>query len=111
MTPIARPAPMPALLYGTAWKQADTARLVEHALRAGFRGVDTACQPKHYDEPGTGAGIAAALAGGGLQRAALWIQTKYTPVDGHDPRRAEVSVHAVSLRGGVIDPRGSPGWR
>lgn len=87
MTPIARPAPMPAIVYGTAWKQADTARLVEQALRAGFRGIDTACQPKHYDEPGVGAGVVAAIGGGVLQRTALWLQTKYTPLDGHDPRR------------------------
>jgi diketogulonate reductase-like aldo/keto reductase len=40
------------------------------ALRDGFRGVDTACQPRHYDEAGVGAGIAAAL-GGDLQRAGV----------------------------------------
>src|SRR5437764_13948836 len=51
---------MPQILYGTAWKKADTAQLVTSALRQGFRGIDTACQPKHYEEPGVGAGIAAA---------------------------------------------------
>ena len=59
---------MPGLLYGTAWKKADTERLVTMALQEGFRGIDTACQPRHYDEPGVGAGIAAAL-GTSLQRA------------------------------------------
>jgi hypothetical protein len=29
---------------------------VEQAIRLGFRGLDTACQPKHYHEPGVGAG-------------------------------------------------------
>lgn len=41
---------MPKLLYGTAWKKERTATLVEMALTLGFKGVDTACQPKHYEE-------------------------------------------------------------
>jgi hypothetical protein len=41
---------MPRMMYGTAWKAERTADLVEAAIRAGFRGVDTACQPKHYRE-------------------------------------------------------------
>jgi diketogulonate reductase-like aldo/keto reductase len=77
---------MPRILYGTAWKKGDTEELVATALQEGFRGVDTACQPRHYNEPGVGAGIAAAL-GPGLQRADLYIQTKYTPASGQDPAR------------------------
>lgn len=77
---------MPRILYGTAWKKGDTEELVAMALQEGFRGVDTACQPRHYNEPGVGAGIAAAL-GSGLQRAELYIQTKYTPASGQDPAR------------------------
>lgn len=77
---------VPRLLYGTAWKMQRTAQLVERALALGFRGVDTACQPKHYDEPGVGAGIAAALARG-LTRAELFVQTKFTPLRGQDPQR------------------------
>ena len=76
----------PALLYGTAWKAERTAALVARAIELGFRGVDTACQPKHYDEPGVGRGIAAAL-GRGLSRAELYVQTKFTPLAGQDPRR------------------------
>lgn len=76
----------PRILYGTAWKKERTARLVTTALETGFRGIDTACQPKHYDEPGVGAGIAAAL-GPKLTRADLYLQTKYTPIGGHDPQR------------------------
>ena len=45
---------MPRMMYGTAWKAERTADLVEAAIRAGFRGVDTACQPKHYREAGVG---------------------------------------------------------
>ena len=43
---------MPRLIYGTAWKKERTTALVELALQSGFRGVDTACQPKHYHEAG-----------------------------------------------------------
>jgi diketogulonate reductase-like aldo/keto reductase len=77
---------MPQILYGTAWKKADTERLVASALREGFRGFDTACQPKHYEESGVGAGIAAALAEG-LTRDDLYLQTKFTPLSGQDPLR------------------------
>jgi diketogulonate reductase-like aldo/keto reductase len=77
---------MPQILYGTAWKKADTERLVAAAIRAGFRGFDTACQPKHYEESGVGAGIAAAL-GHGLTRDDLYLQTKFTPLSGQDPQR------------------------
>lgn len=45
---------IPNIFYGTAWKKGKTAELVEKALRAGFRGIDTACQPKHYNEAGVG---------------------------------------------------------
>lgn len=73
----------PPILYGTAWKGADTAALVQQALAAGFRGVDTACQPKHYHEAGVGEGIAASA----IARADLFVQTKFTSLSGHDPAR------------------------
>jgi diketogulonate reductase-like aldo/keto reductase len=79
-------ADMPRILYGTAWKGEDTARLVALALRQGFRGLDTACQPKHYDEAAVGAGLAACL-GPGLSRSAVYLQSKFTQVPGHDPSR------------------------
>jgi diketogulonate reductase-like aldo/keto reductase len=77
---------MPGIMYGTAWKKADTEQLVATALRQGFRGIDTACQPKHYEEPGVGAGIAACL-GTNLARGDLYLQTKFTPLSGQDPAR------------------------
>jgi diketogulonate reductase-like aldo/keto reductase len=76
----------PKLIYGTAWKKTDTARLVATAIRQGFRAIDTACQPKHYDEAGVGAGVLASL-GAGLTRDDLFLQTKFTPLSGQDPRR------------------------
>lgn len=76
----------PPLLYGTAWKKERTESLVATAISHGFRGIDTACQPKHYDEAGVGRGVAAAL-GEGLARENLYLQTKYTPLSGQDPNR------------------------
>jgi diketogulonate reductase-like aldo/keto reductase len=76
----------PKIIYGTAWKKADTERLVTLAIQEGFRGIDTACQPKHYDEAGVGAGVAASLHAN-LRRSDLYLQTKFTSVSGQDPRR------------------------
>jgi len=76
----------PKILYGTAWKEAETEALVATAIRQGFRGIDTACQPKHYDEAGVGAAVAACL-NAGLTRGDLFLQTKFTPLSGQDPTR------------------------
>jgi diketogulonate reductase-like aldo/keto reductase len=77
---------IPRIIYGTAWKKADTRRLVQLAIQNGFRGIDTACQPKHYDEAGVGAGVAASLKLG-LVRRELYLQTKFTSLSGQDPRQ------------------------
>lgn len=84
LTSLTATEPPPALIYGTAWKKEYTVSLVQLAIEHGFRAFDTACQPKHYDEAGVGAGIAAALSGG-LKRGDLYLQTKFTPLDGQDP--------------------------
>ena len=73
-----------ALVYGTAWKKERTADLVELALSTGFRGIDTACQPRHYNEVGVGEGLSRAY-GSGHKREKIFIQSKYTPEDGQDP--------------------------
>jgi len=78
---------MPRILYGTAWKQERTQELVELAIAQGFRGIDTACQPKHYHEAGVGAAIAASCARSGIERRDLYLQSKFTPLNGHDPLR------------------------
>ena len=77
----------PFLLYGTAWKKDDTAKYVQQAITAGFRFIDTACQPKHYNENGVGDGWTAAARALGLERADIFLQTKYTPMSGQDPHR------------------------
>jgi diketogulonate reductase-like aldo/keto reductase len=78
---------VPRIIYGTAWKKDATANLVYQAMQAGFRHIDTACQPKHYHEPGVGEGWKAAARELGLTRQDVWLQTKYTSVDGQDPSR------------------------
>ncbi|KAI0542150.1 NADP-dependent oxidoreductase domain-containing protein [Xylaria digitata] len=75
---------MPRLLYGTAWKKEATGDLVLKALKAGFRGIDTAAQPRHYNETLVGAGIKEAISKGIVRREDLFIQTKFTPVSGQD---------------------------
>ena len=77
---------MPSLIYGTAWKKEKTAELVEMAVLSGFRGIDTACQPKHYHEAGVGEALAN-LAERGIPREELFVQTKFTPISGQDPHR------------------------
>ena len=58
----------PFLMYGTAWKKEETAEYVQQAVEAGFRFIDTACQPKHYNEPLVGEGWVAGAAAMGLER-------------------------------------------
>jgi diketogulonate reductase-like aldo/keto reductase len=77
---------VPSFVYGTAWKEAHTERLTRLALEAGFRGIDTANQRRHYHEAGVGAAIAAAFASGLLRRDELFLQTKFTSVGGQDHR-------------------------
>ena len=74
----------PYIMYGTAWKGDDTADLVYQAVRAGFRFIDTACQPKHYDEAGVGYGWKTAADEMGLKRTDVYLQTKFTPPSGQD---------------------------
>ncbi|KAL9125584.1 MAG: hypothetical protein Q9217_005234 [Psora testacea] len=76
---------IPAFLYGTAWKNENTADLVYQALCSGFRGIDTAAQPKHYREDLVGDGIRRALSEGKVKRDELFIQTKFTSLQGQDP--------------------------
>lgn len=75
---------MPKIIYGTAWKKERTSRLVELALRSGFRGVDTACQPKHYSEALVGEALLN-MQHEGIKREDVFIQTKFTPIGGQDP--------------------------
>ncbi|HIQ27627.1 MAG TPA: aldo/keto reductase [Sulfurovum sp.] len=77
---------MPKMIYGTAWKKERTTALVESALRCGFWGIDTACQPKHYSEALVGEGLLN-MQHEGVKREDIFIQTKFTPVSGQDPKK------------------------
>jgi diketogulonate reductase-like aldo/keto reductase len=77
---------VPRFLYGTAWKEEQTQRLTELALRQGFRGIDTANQRKHYHEAAVGQAVAAVIASGLLTREDLFLQTKFTFQGGQDHR-------------------------
>jgi diketogulonate reductase-like aldo/keto reductase len=84
--PPLQPSSVPDFLYGTAWKEERTPALTELALRAGFRGIDTANQRRHYFEAGVGQGLAAAYRCGIVARADLFLQTKFTYRRGQDQR-------------------------
>jgi diketogulonate reductase-like aldo/keto reductase len=73
--------PIPPFMYGTAWKKGATADLVQLAVAAGFRAIDTANQLIHYQEALVGEALQA-LAKQGIKRESLFLQTKFTPFDG-----------------------------
>ena len=77
---------VPRFIYGTAWKEDETERLTRQAMEAGFRGIDTANQRRHYHEAAVGAAIARAIADGVVRREDLFLQTKFTYAAGQDYR-------------------------
>lgn len=77
--------PLPSWMYGTAWKKEATAHLVQQAVAAGFTAIDTANQLIHYQEALVGDALQA-LAKQGITRESLFLQTKFTPVNGQDHR-------------------------
>lgn len=70
------PSMIPVFLYGTAWKKDQTADLVYTAVNAGFRGIDTAAQPRHYQEHLVGDGIRRAIAEGLVRREDLYVSAR-----------------------------------
>jgi diketogulonate reductase-like aldo/keto reductase len=76
----------PTFIYGTAWKEERTAELTRLALAAGFRAIDTANQRRHYFEAAVGEAVTAAIGEGAVTRADLFLQTKFTFLDGQDHR-------------------------
>lgn len=76
----------PAMMYGTAWKEDHTKQLTLMAIKAGCRAIDTANQRKHYFEVGVGEALIEAYANGWVQRADMFLQTKFTYLRGQDHR-------------------------
>jgi diketogulonate reductase-like aldo/keto reductase len=77
--------PIPSLMYGTAWKKEATTELVQLAVASGFTAIDTANQLIHYQEALVGEALQA-LAKKGIKRDSLFLQTKFTSVDGQGGR-------------------------
>ena len=77
---------IPTFLYGTAWKDERTAHLTRSAIQAGFRGIDTANQRRHYFEQGVGDTLEELSRDGPLTRNDLFLQTKFTYAAGQDHR-------------------------
>ena len=77
---------VPTFIYGTAWKEELTAPLVARALSAGFRGIDTANQRRHYHEAGVGLALSRAFERNEVARADVFVQTKFTFPAGQDHR-------------------------
>lgn len=86
---------IPKLIYGTAWKEERTSDLVVKAINAGFRGIDTAAQPRHYNEKGVGDALQK-LRIQGIKREDLFLQTKFSPFAGQDPKRIPYDPQAPS---------------
>ncbi|KAK4501817.1 hypothetical protein PRZ48_007626 [Zasmidium cellare] len=77
---------VPSIIYGTAFKDDDTAMLVETALKIGFRAIDTSGNRPQYREALVGQGIAASVHSGVVKRSDLYVQTKFSPYRlGKDP--------------------------
>jgi len=77
--------PIPSFMYGTAWKKEATSSLVQSAVESGFEAIDTANQLIHYEEARVGDALQA-LGEKGIPREKLFLQTKFTPVNGQDHR-------------------------
>jgi diketogulonate reductase-like aldo/keto reductase len=77
--------PVPAFMYGTAWKKDTTSVLVQQAVATGFKAIDTANQLIHYQEALVGEALQA-LQKQGVRREGLFLQTKFTSVNGQDHR-------------------------
>jgi diketogulonate reductase-like aldo/keto reductase len=77
--------PIPSFMYGTAWKEGATTQLVQLAVASGFTAIDTANQLIHYREALVGEALLA-LDQQGVKRDTLFLQTKFTPVNGQDHR-------------------------
>lgn len=63
----------PAFIYGTAWKKDRTKRFVKEAVAAGFTRIDTAAQPRHYQEHLVGEALREVFAEGVATRDDIYV--------------------------------------
>ncbi|KAF3903613.1 hypothetical protein AA313_de0204468 [Arthrobotrys entomopaga] len=78
---------IPRCLYGTALKK-DSKQILD-ALKAGYTGFDTACQPQYYHEDVVGEALDIAFkdsnqGGLGIRREDIFLQSKFTTPAGQD---------------------------
>ena len=85
---------IPKIIYGTAWKKDKTKELVILAVFKGFRGIDTACQPKHYQEDQVGEALYILINEHKIERENLFIQTKFTSLNGQDLNRVPYDINS-----------------
>lgn len=80
---------LPPFIYGTAWKDEETANLVHAGLDNGFRALDTAAQPRHYREDLVGQGIEDYLSqdheGVQVRREDLWVSLEPSTIVQSNP--------------------------
>ncbi|CUS34663.1 aldo/keto reductase family protein [Candidatus Nitrospira nitrificans] len=88
---------IPSFMYGTAWKKVATTGLVLQAVEAGFTAIDTANQLVHYDEARVGEALVQ-LAKQGITRDKLFLQTKFTSVNGQDHRLPYDASAAITMQ-------------
>ncbi|KAJ8071316.1 hypothetical protein OCU04_001651 [Sclerotinia nivalis] len=75
---------VPRIIYSTLWHQGKTADLVYHAIKTGYRGIETGAEPLRYDEEAVGEGIRRAIEEGKVERKELYIQTTFAPPEGQN---------------------------
>jgi diketogulonate reductase-like aldo/keto reductase len=75
---------MPTILYGTAWMEEQTAEMTRLAIAAGFDGVDSANQRRHYREIEVGEALSMAFEHGLCDRKNFFVQTKFTYAQAQD---------------------------
>lgn len=68
-------SPHESFIYGAAWKKDHTKGLVKRALKAGFRKIDTAAQPRHYQEELVGEAIRESIKEGTARREDIYVST------------------------------------
>lgn len=78
---------MPLLIYQTSMMGKDTRVVVQRAVKSGYRGIDTALQPKFYNESEVGVALQLLFKEKIVNRKDLFIISKYVPIGGHDPHR------------------------
>lgn len=88
---------IPSFMYGTAWKKEATTKLVLQAVEAGFTAIDTANQLVHYDEARVGEALLQ-LGKQGTTRDKLFLQTKFTPINGQDHRLPYAATASITMQ-------------